>query len=134
MSIYCLVLYRFSFCRLLHDFQKAICLKTKVICLGGEGSSHYTSNRRCSLIRTSSGLHLTLHNDRYSCCTKCGQRAFYNLVSGRPWSRPRFIKLKRYEILLILVTLACRLRDYNKLVDFPRMSPSLTCIWRIRAL
>ena len=26
---------------------------------------------------------------------------------------PRFIKLKRYEILLILVTFACRLRDYK---------------------
>ena len=47
---------------------------------------------------------------------------------------PRFIKLKRYEILLILVTFACRLRDYKKLFDFPRMSPSLTCIGRIRAL
>ena len=50
---------------------------------------------------------------------------------------PRFIKLKRYEILLILVTFACRLRDYKKLVDFPRMSPSLTyltCIGMIRAL
>ena len=47
---------------------------------------------------------------------------------------PHFIKLKIYELVLLLVTFACRLRDYKKLVDFPRMSPSLTCIGRIRAL
>ena len=65
-----------------------------------------------------------------------------NLFFLDPWGAflvryfpgPHFIKRKRYELVLLLVTFACRLRDYKKLVDFPRMSPSLTCIGRIRAL
>ena len=49
-------------------------------------------------------------------------------------SGPRFIIQKTNELLLILVTFACRLREYKKVVDFPHMSLSLTCIGRIRAL
>ena len=59
----------------------------------------------------------------------------YNVAETKQWSAgPRFIIPKTNELLWILVTFACRLRDYKKLVDFPCMSPSLTCIGRIRAL
>ena len=47
---------------------------------------------------------------------------------------PSFIIQKTNKLLLILVTFACSLKEYKKLVDFPCKSPSSTCIGKIRAL